>query len=333
MYTIGDGAWAVIYLLITLAFILLALILLSRSDRWTDLKAEFHEMVRDIRAGLQGAVRTARTDIRRAEGARNPVGPPVDAEEAASFVAAYRRLSRPALLLRPDVTAEAPPSGASLGGPAWFAPGEEWPRNPAGQPLQFIAQLDFARLPRLDRFPAHGVARFFVGRDDLWGVDFDAPDRSDVRVLWHEGPQAGGRYEPAVPLMPNEYSPFQHETVRTTGVALRAEPIEDLPDFYSWQLQELLEPHAGEGMQAVEDRLSAVADARAVGHRIGGHPTFTQYDFRKRGDHDDLDVVLLGVTSDDTIMWGDMGEAVFLVRAADLERRDFTRVAFYWDCH
>ena len=32
-------------------------------------------------------------------------------------------------------------------------------------------------------------------------------------------------------------------------------------------------------------------------------------------------------------MWGDVGEAVFMIRADDLAARDFSRVAFYWDCH
>ena len=49
--------------------------------------------------------------------------------------------------------------------------------------------------------------------------------------------------------------------------------------------------------------------------------------------HDDLDVLLLGLSSDETIMWGDVGEAGFYIRRADFDRRDFTRVGFYWDCH
>jgi uncharacterized protein YwqG len=298
-------------------------------------KAEFRDAVRETRAEMEEAVRKARSRIhRRPRQTHHPGGEPLSEQEAESIVEAYRRLARPALLLRPDASADPASAAARLGGPAWFTDGEEWPRNAAGLPLEFVAQVNFAQLPPLPGFPRQGVARFFVGRDDLWGADFDAPDRSDVRVLWYEGEQSGGRHQPPAPPARGGHSPFQDDAVRASGLALRPEPAEDLPDFYSWQLQERLERHAGrDGLQAVEDRLVALCETRAFAHRIGGHPTFTQYDFRRRGQHDDLDVVLLGLSSDDAVMWGDAGEAAFLMRATDLERRDFSRVAFYWDCH
>ena len=87
------------------------------------------------------------------------------------------------------------------------------------------------------------------------------------------------------------------------------------------------------GQDDVENELFEINETREFAHRIGGYPSFTQYDFRKRGENDDLDVVLLGLSSDDAIMWGDVGEAAFYIRHSDLERRDFSRVAFYWDCH
>nr|WP_299908016.1 DUF1963 domain-containing protein [Sphingomonas bacterium] len=38
------------------------------------------------------------------------------------------------------------------------------------------------------------------------------------------------------------------------------------------------------------------------------------------------------LTSDDYLLWGDVGEAVFLLPADDLRRRDWSRVAYSWDC-
>jgi uncharacterized protein YwqG len=32
-------------------------------------------------------------------------------------------------------------------------------------------------------------------------------------------------------------------------------------------------------------------------------------------------------------MWGDVGEAVFMIRSTDLANGDFGQVAFSWDCH
>lgn len=277
---------------------------------------------RDVKDEFADVVREAKEEVDQSK----------QEKEAQALVEFYRGLARPALLLRPDKESEAVTEGARLGGPVWFADGEEWPRGPDGERLEFVAHLDFSRLPPLAGFPSQGVARFFVGRDDIWGVNFDAPDQSNVRVLWHDGPQSGGRTEAPAPWGEDENSPFESVSVRTDGLALRPEPIEDLPDFYSWQLQQRLEQHS-DLSQETENLLFEIAETREYGHRIGGHPTFTQYDFRQPGKFDDFDVLLLGLSSDDSIMWGDVGEAGFYVRREDLDRRDFSRVAFYWDCH
>jgi uncharacterized protein YwqG len=32
-------------------------------------------------------------------------------------------------------------------------------------------------------------------------------------------------------------------------------------------------------------------------------------------------------------MWGDSGTGTFFIRRADLKKRDFSKVAYYWDNH
>jgi uncharacterized protein YwqG len=288
---------------------------------WREIKEEFSEAMRDAKNGAPSAERAHQA-------------PPLSDEEQDQILRFYRSLARPALLLRPNPDADTLSAAARLGGPVWLAEDEEWPVGRDGKRLEFVAQLDFSKMPGLSGFPEQGIARFFVGTDDLWGADFDRPDQSDVRVLWHDSDQASGRLEPPEEWKPDGVSPFESETARSEGIALIAERIVDFPDFYDWQVQEKLDHHAGRtGQDEIEDHLFRLTETRAMAHRIGGHPTFTQYDFRRRDHHDEFDVVLLGLTSDDWIMWGDVGEAAFYIRRADLERRDFTRVAFYWDCH
>lgn len=309
------------YLILVVAVALL-IVFLRRRHLFTDLKDELAEVWDDARAEVD-AHRAARE-----------TGTALSEEEGDEIIAWYPAQARPALLLHPDPDADAASAPARLGGGAWFADGEEWPLGPDGERLEFVAQYDFGRLPKLAGFPSQGVLRFFVGRDDIFGVNFDVPDRSSIRVLWHDGPRSGGRDKAPAPWGKDENSPFQSEAVRANGLALRPEPVDDLPDFYSWQLQERLEQLAGRpGLEAVENELFEISETRKFAHRMGGHPSFTQYDFRKRGENDDLDVVLLGLSSDEAIMWGDVGEAAFYIRHSDLERRDFSRVAFYWDCH
>lgn len=309
------------YLAIVVA-IAVVILYFRRRHLFTDIRDEFVGAWDDARAEM---------DERRAA---SEAGEPIGDDEADSIIAWYRGQSRPALLLRPDAAADPASAPARLGGDIWFADGEEWPLGRDGQKLEFVAQYDLARLPPLEGFPAQGVARFFVGRDDIWGSDLDRPDRSNVRVLWHDGPQAGGRTEPPLAWGEDENSPFESVSARTAGVALRPEPVDDLPDHYSWQLQLRLDREIGRpGLDELENELFEIGETREFAHRIGGHPSFTQYDFRKPGSYDDFDVVLLGLSSDDAIMWGDVGEAAFYIRRDDLDRRDFSRVAFYWDCH
>lgn len=311
-------------ILVALIAVAVVIVMVRRPHLWRDVKDEFDAAVSKAKDDVEWGKRDP----------RDPVGEAMTDQEAEQLVEAYYSLTRPALLLRADPGTEALQAPARLGGQVWFADDEEWPRGRDGEKLEFVAQYDLSRLPPLEGFPAEGVARFFVGRDDIWGVNFDLPDDSDVKVLWHDGPPVGGRLEKPMPWGEEEYSPFESESVRSDGLALRPEPVNDLPDYYSWQLQERIDHFAGRpGLDVVEDKLMEINETREFAHRIGGHPSFTQYDFRKRGANDDFDILLLGVSSDESIMWGDVGEAGFYIRRADLDRRDFSRVAFYWDCH
>lgn len=263
----------------------------------------------------------------------NPEGTPFTAAEIAEHVAWFESLARAALILRPAPADDPCEAGARIGGPAWLAAEETWPLDVAGAPLEFVAQVDFSRLPPLAGFPERGLARFFVGRDEFYGANFDGPDRSAARVLWHDASTEGGRLEPQPPLGAQDCSPFHNDALRERGLALAAAPICDLPDAYSWEPVARLEGALRRnGSEEITEQFEELAEAREFGHRIGGHPVFTQSDFREPGAFAEFDTVLLGLSSDDAIMWGDVGEAVFLIRAADLAARDFSKIAFHWDC-
>ena len=67
--------------------------------------------------------------------------------------------------------------------------------------------------------------------------------------------------------------------------------------------------------------------------RLGGYPSFTQTDPRAyRNNRDIGDFNLLTIESTSGIMWGDVGIAQFFMNEDDLRRRDFSRVAYNWDC-
>lgn len=296
---------------------------------------ELKRLWQELKGELRGAADEARRDWRRGKWEiDNPGKKAVGDEEADQIIEWYQSLARPALMLRPDGRIGVSEAAAQIGGPVWLADGEAWPLDKEGKRLEFVAQLDFRRLQRLEGFPETGVLRFFVGRDELFGANWDMPEQSGCRILWHPGPIADGRLEPPLPLQSEEMSPFESETLRAQGVALTATETYDLPDSDSVQVEaKLAELGDRFGASDLEDRLFELSDERESGHCIGGYPMFTQPDFRRPGHYDDYDVLLLGLTSDEAIMWGDAGEAMFLMRQADLDRRDFSRVVFYWDCY
>jgi len=281
------------------------------------------------RAGRE-SVRAFREDFDR----RNPPGPPLTPEEIASFHAFVDGLVLPAIELRPMPGAPVGAAGSRLGGPVWLPAGEEWPQGRQGGPLEFLAQLDFADLPQLPDFPVSGVMQIFVGRDDLFGCDFDDQCKGDFLLRWRETLAGEGRLVPSPPLDGDEdSSPWTDLAARDEGVALRGMSVLQRPTASDWRIGERSEGWFNRpGFRELEEGLFEDEGAPGQHHHVGGHPVFTQDDFREAPAYRDHDRCLLRLTSDDYLMWGDCGEAVFTLPAEALRRRDWSRVAYNWDC-
>lgn len=297
--------------------------------------SDLRRLWKELKEELRATADEAREEWRRGKWEiDNPGQKAVREDEAGEIIDWYCSLARRALILRPDPRLAVTEAAAQIGGSPWLSDNEQWPLDADGLRLEFVAQIDFRRLPKLPGFPETGVLRFFVGRDELFGANWDVPEQSGCRILWQPGAIEGGRFDALAPLDRDDVSPFQSESRRTEGVGLSATPVSDVPDADSVQVTARLAGQSDRlGMNEVDDEIFDISEERESGHRIGGYPMFTQPDFRRPGYYDDFDVLLLGLTSDETIMWGDVGEAMFLMRQADLDARDFSRVIFYWDCH
>ena len=232
-----------------------------------------------------------------------------------------------------------------------------WPLDGRGFAMGLLAQVDCAGLAGLPDFPAAGLLQFFIGLDDVWGIDFDDQvSQKNFRVLYHEtvdrsvtaeevearrSPLPDGDLEFCTPLCDgpcrivfkapseqgiNGYDP-RFEPMFTEKWN-RARP--DLPIKRVWDLYSL-----------VPDRLQDYTATDQPGweapfHQMGGYPYFTQSDPRP-GKYEDLDVLLFQLDSDgagkkDLVLWGDCGIANFFISREALKRRDFSRVCYNWDC-
>jgi Domain of unknown function (DUF1963) len=81
----------------------------------------------------------------------------------ATPIASIMRHSRDGVGLVESKTA----TGTRIGGPGLVPAGQDWPRSPAGYPLDFIALIDFAELPHVGPLPRAGrLALYYGGNPD-----------------------------------------------------------------------------------------------------------------------------------------------------------------------
>ena len=66
------------------------------------------------------------------------------------------------------------------------------------------------------------------------------------------------------------------------------------------------------------------------GHKIGGYAFFTQEDPRQGTE---LLLFQLDTDQDNGILWGDMGVCNFFIEKENLEKLDFSKVLYNWDCY
>lgn len=234
------------------------------------------------------------------------------------------------------LTTEAEPPASNvasrLGGPAFLPEGTDWPTSSRGTPCVFVAQINFAEMPRLPDYPESGLLSVFVSDDDVWGVNFDDGEKSDIRIAYLADVTMPGRLVQR-PGGKAECSPFQNDDVELRGRALRFGETGVLaPADSDWRIAQKWPAWWARGGDERFAKMLQPED-RPWGPfaYVGGQPRFTQND--PRGEGNPYDRVLLQVGSDDNIMWGDVGEAVFMIRREDLIARDFSRVMFSWDCH
>lgn len=248
---------------------------------------------------------------------------------------------------------------SKAGGTPYLPHDMPWPLDSRGQGMNLLAQVDCSGLGGLPDFPQSGLLQFFTGLDDLFGAEFDhMTEQKDFRVLYHEvvdpsvtAEEVGAKRPP----LPEDedvrfYTPLCSGPCR---ILLQA-PIEqgmnesaplfdplftekwnqarpELRVEYQWKIHEL-----------VAQRLRDYDATEQPGwkgpyHQLGGYPFFTQQDPRP-GECDDLDVLLFQLDSDmpkggkDLILWGDSGVGNFFINREALRRRDFSRVAYTWDC-
>ena len=278
-----------------------------------------------------------------------PKPKPEPSEKAKAIVAEVkRRTAAPCwkLTLHPEG-----PRGlldSKVGGLPYWGSALPYPTDSQGNKMTLLAQLNFAQLGTEAPLPAQGLLQFFIGQDDVFGIDFDQPDsQKDFRVVYHPEPDPALTLEQIRALdLPTHVeadccTPVFQEAVFTAEKTVGYMGPED--GRFDALFREVVRAVTGEdiGEQNAYQYLGD-ADCRCLndqlnntGHRLLGYPFFTQYDPREPDSP--YDTLLFQLDSDmidrkDLVLWGDCGVGNFFINREDLLRRDFSRILYNWDC-
>lgn len=77
---------------------------------------------------------------------------------------------------------------SKVGGRGYLPKEQGYPVNEGGEPLFFLAQINFAEMPQIENYPKSGILAFYVDyHDDLYGLNFDdQTEQNGFRVFFFE---------------------------------------------------------------------------------------------------------------------------------------------------
>lgn len=239
---------------------------------------------------------------------------------------------------------------SKVGGTPYLPGDMAWPVDSSGMGMELLAQVDCTELNGLPDFPHTGLLQFFFALDDVFGMDFDQQTaQTGFRVLYHETVDRSVTAEAVL----TKKAPQREDRECYTPLFAPCRMVFSAPavqhineqDYRAWaEFVSRWNALCGTSFKDQWEYYNATkitrefprAETEGPYHQLGGYPYFTQSDPRP-GQYEALDVLLFQLDSDmqkgkDLVLWGDVGVANFFINQEALKRRDFSRVAYNWDC-
>lgn len=264
----------------------------------------------------------------------------VSAEQGLAITARIDELTdQPALFLHAE-PANTSPYDSKFGGVPYLPPGFNYPRHAKhGRPLSLLAQLNFAKLPKLPLFPDAGILQFYIENGASWGLNYRSPvEQKGFRVIYHETlcpdisqlqfppqeSQSSGKIAHILGAIKHFFSdrslPFCGEfalTARRENMSMHGDDC----NFDEILEQVLNEQFSGSGMsmKALRDGFDIYIEnvleekdnpidrqiERDHKHLVGGYPSFVQDDPRGIDDWPDHTILLFQMVSESHDYWKD----------------------------
>ncbi|MBD5112267.1 MAG: DUF1963 domain-containing protein [Ruminococcaceae bacterium] len=211
------------------------------------------------------------------------------------------------------------PWESKCGGCPYLESEEDYPRDENGKPMMFLAQINLDEMPPLEDFPEHGLLQFYIGDDDMLGLD------SACKVIYIS------EYKKDASALLSE-NPFENVYTGQTPFTNEGKiNFERSSRFICTACREFEEKFCGKTDDEEWDALYELCYAE--GSFVGGYPLFVQ---QAPAYYDDgtYDTVLLQLDCEDEcgIMFGDSGNCNFFISKEDLKARNFDNVEYDWQC-
>lgn len=211
------------------------------------------------------------------------------------------------------------PWESKCGGCPYLTSENDYPRDEDGRPMMFLAQINLDEMPPLPDFPEHGLLQFYIGDNDIFGLD------ADCKVIYIP------EYEKDASALLTK-NPFESGYMGMTPFSSEGKMMfTPSSGFICYGCQEFYDKFKGESTEEELDALYALCQAQ--GSRAGGYPLFLQTS-PEYYDNGTFDTPLLQLDCDDEcgIMFGDAGNCYFLISKEDLLNRNFDNVYYDWQC-
>lgn len=255
-----------------------------------------------------------------------------------------------ALTIQPDRTPTL--FDSKFGGLPYWDLQKPYPTDLEGEKMLLLAQINFDTAKVDAPLPQKGMLQFFIAKNDMFGLDFDAQDRQDTfRVVYHETIDQTVTAEQVkglgVPDGMHGEGGLDTPVWKEAAVAIAKKTAYIGIDCYDFGevMQDVIRQVCG---QDIEDWYDFITEEEndvlydelsAAGHWMLGYPYFTQNDPRELvEEYERYDTLLFQMDSDgvdaygDYVLWGDSGVGNFFINRKDLEKCDFSRVLYHWDC-